>query len=60
MVETPAVDMILSEFEIDDAVSYLERVEDQVKTGFSKEPTVFIVGNVELAREKKRDQSQLG
>lgn len=46
------VDRILEDMGIDDAVKFLEEVQDEVKIGFSKEPTVFVVGNIELAREK--------
>ena len=48
-----AVDAILEDFAITNAVEYLEEVENQADYGFSKDPTVNVVGNVELAREKR-------
>lgn len=46
------VDQILADFGIADPVQYLEDVQNGIPDGFSKDPTVDIVGNIELAREK--------
>ncbi|MEM7295078.1 MAG: hypothetical protein AAF330_00370 [Pseudomonadota bacterium] len=48
-----AVNEMLADFGIVDAVAYLEEVQDKVPSGFSQDPTVFVVGSVELARKKR-------
>jgi hypothetical protein len=47
-----AVDRILRDFHIDDASAFLDQIQGDGKAGFSSDPAVFIVGNIELAREK--------